>query len=105
MILEYKLHMTAGGMKAPEWVDDGGYFYDSANKTFVGWSPDEADREYYIPDTVVTLTASELNTKVLAQHAANPFMRPPDEGSGDDVEMTNDEVSTMVTNWVNARES
>ena len=105
MILEYKLHMTAGGMKAPEWVDDGGYFHDSANKTFVGWSPDEADREYYIPDTVVTLTASELNTKVLAQHAANPFMRPPDGESGDDVEMTNDEVSAMVTDWVNARES
>ena len=105
MILEYKLHMTAGGMKAPEWVDDGGYFHDSANKTFVGWSPDEADREYYIPDTVVTLTASELNTKVLAQHAANPFTRPPDGESGDDVEMTNDEVSAMVTDWVNARES
>ena len=31
--------------------------------------PDEADREYYIPDTVATLTASELNTKVLALHA------------------------------------
>lgn len=105
MILEYKLHMTAGGMKAPEWVDDGGYFYDSANKTFVGWSPDEADREYYIPDTVVTLTASELNTKVLAQHAANPFKNPGASPEDDDENMTNDEVSAMVTAWVNARES
>ena len=24
MILEYKLHMTAGGMRTPEWVEDGG---------------------------------------------------------------------------------
>ena len=105
MILEYKLHMTAGGMKAPEWVDDGGYFHDSANKTFVGWSPDEADREYYIPDTVVTLTASELNTKVLALHAANPFKNPGASPEDDDENMTNDEVSAMVTAWVNARES
>ena len=28
MYLEYKLHMTDGGMKAPAWVADGGYFAD-----------------------------------------------------------------------------
>ena len=103
MILEYKLHMTAGGMRTPEWIDDGGYFYDSANKTYVGWSPDEADREYYIPDTVTTLTAAELDTKVLAQHAANAYRTLPE--SGEERDMTNDEVSAMVTAWVNARES
>ena len=103
MILEYKMHMTAGGMRTPEWVEDGGYFHDSANKTFVGWSPDEADREYYIPDTVTTLTATELDTKVLALHAANPFQTIPDDGEQRD--MTNAEVSAMVTAWVNARES
>ena len=105
MILEYKMHMTAGGMKAPEWIDDGGYFYDSANKTYVGWSPDEADREYYIPDTVTTLTAAELDTKVLALHADNPFRTMPDAPEGEERDMTNDEVSAMVTAWVNARES
>ena len=105
MILEYKLHMTAGGMKAPEWVEDGGYFVDTTNHTFIGWSPDEADREYYIPDTVVTLTASELNTRVLAQHAASPFKNPGASPDDDDENMTNDEVSAMVTAWVNARES
>tara|TARA_B100000123_G_C25402016_1_gene284799 strand:+ start:23 stop:340 length:318 start_codon:yes stop_codon:yes gene_type:complete len=105
MILEYKLHMTAGGMRTPEWVEDGGYFVDSTNKTYVGWSPDEADREYYIPDTVTTLTASELNTKVLAQHAANTFQKPADNPGEDPEDMTNDEVSAMVTAWVNARES
>ena len=80
-------------------------FVDSANKTYVGWSPDEADREYYIPDTVTTLTASELNTKVLALHADNPFTQPGDNPEDGDTNMTNDEVSAMVTAWVNARES
>ena len=105
MILEYKRHMTAGGMKNPEWIEDGGYFYKSSDHTAIGWSPDEADREYYIPDTVTTLTASELNTKVLALHADNPFTQPGDNPEDGDTNMTNDEVSAMVTAWVNARES
>ena len=106
MILEYKMHMTAGGMKTPEWIEDGGYWGKSDN-TYVGWSPDESDREYYIPDTVTTLTATELNTRVLALHSANAFQK--DDPDSDDpsatVDMTNDEVSAMVTAWVNARES
>lgn len=105
MILEYKLHMTAGGMMAPAWIEDGGYFMDSSNNTLIGWSPDEADREYYIPDTVTTLTAAELDTRVLALHAANPYKTMPDSPEGEERDMTDDEVSAMVTAWVNARES
>ena len=105
MILEYKLHMTAGGMRTPEWVEDGGYFGDSANKTYVGWSPDEADREYYIPDTVTTLTATELETKILALHADNPFQNPGETPEDDPTDMTTDEVKKMVSDWVAARES
>ena len=101
MIIEYKLHMTAGGMRAPEWVEDGGYFPDSTENTMVGWSPDEADREYYIPDTVTELTATELETKVLALHAANAFQKTADNGDTED--MTNAEVKTMVSDWVAAR--
>ena len=43
MIIEYKMHMTAGGMRTPEWVEDGGYFPDESENTLVGWSPDEAN--------------------------------------------------------------
>ena len=105
MILEYKLHMTAGGMKTPEWVEDGGYFGDSANKTYVGWSPDEADREYYIPDTVTELTATELETRVLAMHSDNAFQKPGETPEDDNTDMTTDEVKKMVSDWVAARES
>jgi hypothetical protein len=97
MILEYKMHMTEKGMRTPEWVEDGGYWLNSTDNTRIGWSPDEADREYYIPDTVTTLTAAELDTRVLALHAANPFTDP------DGTELTNEEVSAQVTAWVNAR--
>ena len=95
------MHMTAGGMRTPEWVEDGGYFSDAATNTLVGWSPDEADREYYIPDTVTELTATELETKVLALHTANKFQKSNEDGTTSD--MTNAEVKTMVSDWVSAR--
>ena len=37
MILEYKMHMTAGGMKTPEWIEDGGY-WGKSDHTKIGWS-------------------------------------------------------------------
>ncbi|MAD67473.1 MAG: hypothetical protein CMK24_08345 [Porticoccaceae bacterium] len=106
MILEYKMHMTAGGMKAPEWIEDGGY-WSKSDHTMIGWSPDEADREYYIPDTVTELTAAQLETRVLALHTANAFQK--DDPDSDDpsatVDMTTDEVKAQVAAWVAARES
>ena len=101
MIIEYKMHMTAGGMRTHEWIEDGGYFHDTATNTFVGWSPDEADREYYVPDTVTTMTQAELNTKVLAMHSANKFTKVADDGTQSN--MTNAEVTAMVNAWVEAR--
>ena len=95
------MHMTAGGMRTPEWVEDGGYFPDTATNTKVGWTPDEADREYYVPDTVTELTAAELETKVLALHSANKMQKVNEDGSQSD--MTNAEVKTLVSNWVAAR--
>ena len=103
MILEYKMHMTAGGMKNPEWVEDGGY-YGKSDHTVIGWSPDEADREYYIPDTGTTLTATELETRALALHSANPFTKPGTD-PGEEEELTTDEVKAQVAAWVSARES
>ena len=104
MILEYKMHMTAGGMRTPEWIEDGGY-WGKSDHTMIGWSPDEADREYYIPDTVTELTATELETRVLALHADNAFTKPGETPEDDNTEMTTDEVKKMVSDWVAARES
>ena len=104
MILEYKMHMTAGGMRTPEWIEDGGY-WGKSDHTMIGWSPDEADREYYIPDTVTELTATELETRVLAMHSDNAFTKPGADPDKEDEEMTTDEVKKMVSDWVAARES
>ena len=93
MYLEYKLHMTDGGMKTPAWVADGGYFADPDSHTMIGWSPDESAREYYIPDTVTSYTQAELVTAVQGIHSRHP-MKNEDES-----DMTNAEVAALVNAW------
>ena len=109
-VIEYKLHAinSQKHMQAPHWVTDGGNWYNPADKTFVGWTPAEADREYYVPDTVTTLTKAELNTRMLAIHAINKFQKikvpTTDPLNTPDTfeDMTNAEVTTMSNDWYDA---
>jgi len=66
MILEYKMCRTDQGMKVPSWVQDGGYYSKASDFSWVGWSPDNNVREWYIPDTVVVLTNSQFIARVVA---------------------------------------
>ena len=91
MYLEYKLHMTEGGMRTPPWIADGGYFVDRDNNTMIGWSPD--DREYYIPDTVTSYTQAELVAVVQGIHSRYPMLNE------DDSNMTDAEVAAVVNAW------
>ena len=102
MILEYKMHRTGRGksMMAPVWIEDGGYFYDPATKTFIGWSADEADREYYVPDTVVELTRDELVARVQAK-GMNKI--DPEDPTAEPVAMTDAEVADYVDTWISQR--
>ena len=99
--LEYLLDAGAGGMRCPSWVDDGGYWSNSADHTMIGAT--RASPEFHIPSTVHRLTAAELETRQVAIHNANPMMK--DGATPDDamVEMTEAEVRTVIQNWVAAR--
>ena len=116
-VIEYKLHAinSQKHMQAPHWVTDGGNWYNPADKTLVGWTPAETDRDYYIPDTVTTLTKAELNTRMLAIHAITKYQkRTPEErdSNGDPIipenysdtfeDMTEAEVTTMSNDWYDA---
>ena len=70
-VVEYKLHIVGhrGQRRAPDWIREGGNFV-STDHSMVGWIVDNA--EYYIPDTVETLTKAQLVTRQLALHAATP---------------------------------
>jgi len=65
MIVEYMNICNSGGYPdTPFWMRDGSYFYDATNHTMVGWVPDLADREYYVPDSLTVLTRGTLKTRV-----------------------------------------
>ena len=95
--LEYKLDAGPGGMHTPYWVDDGGYWGNSANHTMVGCTKD--NQEHKIPDTVTKLTAAEVETRAVAIHGVTPMKKQ--EGDGVTMtEMTEAEVRTAVQAWV-----
>lgn len=94
-ILEYKLQADDTGMKTPAWVENGGYFYNPSDHTLIGWARDSA--EWYTPDTVITLTPKELETRQLTIHSENPVMKMSDEG--EESAMSVEEVVNVVRNW------
>jgi len=99
MIIKYKMHRTGRGqsMKAPEWIEDGGYFYNPVTHEYIGWSPDLNARKYYVPDTVETYTLAELTTYVQGLHADRPMT--DEEGTA----LTDEQVATRVSDWFDLR--
>ena len=95
--LEYKMDMGPGGMHTPHWVDSGGFWHNPANHTMVGATRDNP--EFKIPDTVIKLTAAELETRALTIHAAIPY-RAQIVGGDEGDPLTDAEVRTLVQTWV-----
>lgn len=75
MIYEYMLNIDVLKHKSiPGWVEKRlTLFYNDANKTHVGWSPNEGERDYYIPDSVVVLSKQDLVSRALSLHAITPI--------------------------------
>ena len=93
MILEYMLIREAGAKRAPSWVEDGGYFVNPDNNTMVGWSPNLADRDYYVPDSVTELTRAELKTRVRSIDANYPML------DDEDNELSDSAIDAIVDAW------
>lgn len=87
MILEYKMVKTQEGMQVPDWVEDGGHF-GKPDFSFVGWSPDDDVREYYIPDTVTVLTNEQLIARVVSLK---------------DSDTTEEQAIAQANAWITAR--
>jgi hypothetical protein len=97
VILEYKLQATEFGMRCPAWIEDGGYFYNKVNFTYVGASKDNS--EWYIPDTVITLTPLELEDRQVAIHNVEPMFKEHIAEQGN-VAMKEAEVREAVKDWL-----
>ena len=103
-VVEYKLHVinNQGHMVTPPWIQDGGNWQNPADKTLIGWIPAEADRDYWVPDNITTITKAELNTRMLAIHAVAPFNEGDAMLEEDRTELTNAGVTTLSNNWYDA---
>jgi len=103
MIVEYKLHKVkarSDSKKTPIWIDDGGYWYNPADNTYVGYIRD--DVEYYVPNSLTVFTQDTFRARLLAMHAASPFTKgveEPDNLESEPENMTDAEVTTLADEW------
>jgi hypothetical protein len=99
--LEYKLHapMNGHGMSTPTFITNGGHWHN--NDRMISVEPD-ADPEYYVPDTVKVFTVAELKARQVAVHAVAPYKVMGADGQPTADDMTNEQVETMVADWVAA---
>jgi hypothetical protein len=67
------------------------------DNTFIGWVDDT--RDYYVPDSVVTLSKADLVTRQLAIHANTPFIAQQQDPTAEQVAMTDAEVTAMAEAW------
>lgn len=101
-IVEYKRHLVSGVVQDPEFIISGGVFINPTNATWVGKILDEADRPYYVPDSIVELTRQELIDRQLALQAIYPLTRKsdPNNPESESVPLTSDEVIAVVDAWI-----
>lgn len=104
ILVEYKLHKVSKNAKqAPQFIVDGGYYPSPLDKTMVGLVEDEADRDYYIPDTIAILTKEEFVARQLAIHAVVPMVSIGDDMN--ETDMTDAEVTATIGSWYDSKVS
>ena len=83
-VVEYKMHLinNRGAMATPSWIKDGGYYHSPIDHTKVGWVLDSADREYYVPDSVIVLDKAGFLKRQRDIHALHPVMGDRDSSDG-----------------------
>jgi hypothetical protein len=106
--VEYKLHKNSeGNLKAPDWVENGGHFKNYDDNTLIAFIPDEADREWWIPDGLTTYDEQGFVDRGMAIHADSSFMKQqviPEEGEDlEHVAMTDAEAEASLRSFYQAQ--
>lgn len=98
-VIEYMLHRVNGSSRKeiPGFVGDRGHWMSPIDGSFIGWVEDE--RDFYVPDTIVSFTRDEFIARQLAIHAVQPFMNEEFDPETPPTQMTEAEVTTMMGAW------
>ena len=104
-VAEYMMYRIEGGNRraVPDFIGDRGHWQSPIDKSFIGWIDDA--RDYYVPDTVITLTKAEFVTRQLTIHntEGHAFMTQVELGSDQSpVALSNTEVTTTAETWYDA---
>jgi hypothetical protein len=101
-VIEYMMHRIDGSDRraVPEFVGDRGHWMSPIDQTLIGWMDDI--RDYYVPDTIVTLTKEQFVARQLNIHASHPFMKREELGAepgSEPTAMTEAEVTAQAEAW------
>ena len=99
-VIEYMLIKDDHKRQVPEFVGDRGHWMSPVDSTFIGWVDDV--RDYYVPDTIVTLTKAAFVARQMAIHAHTPMTKPVGDSLAINVErviMTDAEVTAEAETW------
>lgn len=98
VLVEYKLHKVGkNAKKAPDFIMNGGYWLSPIDGTMVGLVEAEVDRDYYIPDSIVTLSKEEFLARQAAIHAVFPMVSM--DGDMNETTLTDAQVAEQAGSW------
>ena len=98
-VVEYKMHRVNGSTRraVPDFIGNRGHFQSPIDSTYVGWV--DANPDYYVPDTIVSLTKDEFVTRQLGIHNGGyPFFNSQEDVDSD-TPMTDAEATTFFGDW------
>lgn len=101
MIVEYMLEQVgrSDARRTPPFIREGGQYFNPSNFTYLGWVPNLAAREFYIPDTLTTITRTSIVTRNLEIHANYPMQKADPDNEGMMINMTEAEVTADARSW------
>jgi len=93
-LVEYKMERKNDGVTRPSFILSGSWDYNSSDHTYVGWVCSESNRNYYVPDTITTLTKSSYVERCTSIHSNDPYYKSNDDGSSSAV--SDDDLTTHL---------
>jgi len=96
--VEYKQHLLNGKVVDPEWIIKGKYLFNPQDKTWVGLTYDETERDYYLPDSLIVLDREGLISRCKDIHINNKYQinTDPSDSMSPTRDMTDQEIEQMV---------
>jgi hypothetical protein len=103
MIVEYMLEQVGRGdaKRAPSFIRDGGHWFNPSNFTYLGWVPNLAEREFYVPDSLSVMTRQDVIDRGLSLHASFPMVNYGEVANIEEepTTLTDAEVTTLLGDW------